>query len=263
MSSSNNDDVWSPKLTKLVIDTLLNRAEGIFLWVSFVLKGLEKTERFMVVATLEGFPVGLDATYTRILSCIPPKFRPLAVKLLRWDFVAQRPLNLLELAAATVLEPAPGDTQVQAIEQHIRVCGDILFVFPSKDARFVRFNHSSAKDFLLSSNQLVPSDLRDFQVNTVDAHAMVAKRCLTEIEAALQGLDGLRIQQKIRRKLTTLLKFRDIPAGAYHYHVSECKTSVYGLNMSTNLVGPTEPSCQFLRIPLPVVGPPIAEWRVA
>ena len=79
---------------------LSSKADGTFLWVSFILKDLAKSKRYEVRKKLENLPPGLDEVYDRILRQISEDEVSVANFVLQFLIVAQRPLTQTELATA-------------------------------------------------------------------------------------------------------------------------------------------------------------------
>lgn len=88
--------------TRKEIETKLSeRAEGQFLWVSFVMIKLSQTSVVKeTLAALDLFPKGLNPVYERMIEEIEPSDREVSLQILGWLAFVCRPLSLLELEFA-------------------------------------------------------------------------------------------------------------------------------------------------------------------
>ncbi|KAH9988242.1 hypothetical protein BJV74DRAFT_885364 [Russula compacta] len=89
---------------KMVIETLSERADGMFRWVFCQLETLRQCLPASVRQILAELPETLDATYERILSEIPKSNRVHAHRLLQCLTVAYRPLRVEELAEVLAVD---------------------------------------------------------------------------------------------------------------------------------------------------------------
>jgi hypothetical protein len=138
---------FGDELREYVKTTLLQRAEGTFLWAGFALTELSQhTTCTQLMNTLEIIPPGLAAVYSQILLRIPEEHRENSFKILQWVVLAQFPLSLAELATAIGLVSSfPGMHQEQSIRDAITLCGPILRL----EGTTVNLVHASARDYLL------------------------------------------------------------------------------------------------------------------
>ena len=111
---------YSETLKKFVMDILLQRANGTFLWVSFVIEELWRTSAAEVRNVLNSIPSGLDAIYS---------------------------LTLTELAAATDIRGDGTLNYDEVIRDHVGFCGALIHV-TTPDNR-INLVHQSVKDYLL------------------------------------------------------------------------------------------------------------------
>ncbi|WQF89312.1 Putative NACHT nucleoside triphosphatase, P-loop containing nucleoside triphosphate hydrolase [Colletotrichum destructivum] len=76
---------------------LIEKANGMFRWVSCQLDALEKCpDPLSLRQTLQSLPRTLDETYARVLSRIPPEFEQNAKRLLQFLAYSERPLRIEE-----------------------------------------------------------------------------------------------------------------------------------------------------------------------
>jgi hypothetical protein len=88
-------DGLNKEFRRTIHTILLERAEGTFLWVGFVMNELsQKKTCTEVLETLGALPNGLPAIYSRILLQIGSNRRRTSSLILRWVTMAIRPLTL-------------------------------------------------------------------------------------------------------------------------------------------------------------------------
>ncbi|KAG8415900.1 hypothetical protein J3459_013961 [Metarhizium acridum] len=163
--------------------TLLNGANGTFLWVSSVITELLKANtRIDILQTLEKTPPGLDAAYSGTLEKIKVSQRSMVSKILRWVVMAVRPLTLKELAAAAQVECIASMSIDDVVRYYITLCEPMLKVLKvDEEKEVVDLVHQSARDYLLrpmSGNDKPP----EFHINIGEAHSELLGRCLDYIE---------------------------------------------------------------------------------
>ncbi|EFY93351.1 NACHT and Ankyrin domain protein [Metarhizium acridum CQMa 102] len=163
--------------------TLLNGANGTFLWVSSVITELLKANtRIDILQTLEKTPPGLDAAYSGTLKKIKVSQRSMVSKILRWVVMAVRPLTLKELAAAAQVECIASMSIDDVVRYDITLCEPMLKVLKvDEEKEVVDLVHQSARDYLLRpmSGNDKPFE---FHINIGEAHSELLGRCLDYIE---------------------------------------------------------------------------------
>jgi hypothetical protein len=143
------------KLPNLSHDTLLRdqvqaemeqKANGIFLWVSLVMKELESVKACDIEAVLNEIPEGLRDMYRRMMESIErlnDRDSKRCQQVLSAVIAAYRPLHLQELHALSGLPTEYWDV-IQDTATTVRDCSSLLMI---QDER-VFIIHQSAKDFL-------------------------------------------------------------------------------------------------------------------
>lgn len=158
-----------------IVNRLLRKSEGTFLWVGFVMAELFMEDTISDVMTaIEDIPAGLPAFYARMLKGIKLVHKELSMRLLAWLITTfQRPTveTLIDVLRCPTQE---GLSQRQATLDYIRHCAPML-VLQEKGVDFV---HQSAKDCLLRSTTVLGPELEAFHVNINRAHLYAASRCL-------------------------------------------------------------------------------------
>lgn len=125
---------------------LREKANGTFLWVALVAKGLEKARGWRVMQVVEKVPAGLDELYGEMMQQIRQQEEDweLCQRVLSAATLAYRPLHLAELA---VLSGLPKDilANMEYVREIVALCGSFLTI---QDDNFAYIIHQSAKDYL-------------------------------------------------------------------------------------------------------------------
>lgn len=171
-----------------IVNKILTKSAGCFLWVSLVLQQLKQVHTSAEVSqVLEDIPSNMDELYSRILSHMSsvPYGKSLAKAILTWTVCAARPLTTEELHQALQLDIKDS---IDKIENSIAACcGQLVYV----DARSrVHMIHQTARDFLLRSN----TD-SEFLIDRKSGHKRLAMTCL-------QYLSGNEMKGPRLRKLS-------------------------------------------------------------
>jgi ankyrin repeat protein len=173
---------WSSALQRDVQKTLTEKAQGTFLWVSLVLKDLERTNTHQVREKLKKLPPGLDEMYDRILSEIGFEQAEDATFVLQCIVAARRPLTTSELATAFILkgrglvvDEPPSEDELDESREIYTICGDIVYL----DAHNVTVNliHQSAKDYLLTDGVQAREIRRQYAVVQDSANFCLFRVC--------------------------------------------------------------------------------------
>lgn len=110
-----------PEITK----TLSTRAEGTFLWVSFVIQELTKKKTCLQIQdAMKHLPKGLYPIFTRMLHAIDYKYQESSGDKFKWVAFAERPLTLNDLAVATV--DGQGEADGRTIADKVAICREVL-----------------------------------------------------------------------------------------------------------------------------------------
>jgi WD40 repeat protein len=133
-----------------VIDSILSKANGSFLWVKLALERVKDNWYTPddIQTALDGIPEGMDTMYTRMIEDVAAQSgrnRTLAVDILTWASCAFRPLDVEELAVA--LNNDFAFENIQSLAAAIAdVCGNFVVVKKSQ----VSLIHETARTFLLA-----------------------------------------------------------------------------------------------------------------
>jgi ankyrin repeat protein len=170
----------SPEFCRRLEESLVNKAEGTFLWVSLVLPLLEK-RRVLTVSDLlmiQQLPQGLIALYKGFLKDIPIPDRELAGNILRIVVSSARPLNVDEIAILL----AGGQASLAKINYPFYNSESIqLMLRPLvriSNSR-VELVHQSIKEFLIDLGRDSTSSLAaTFGVSFRRESPMLARACM-------------------------------------------------------------------------------------
>ena len=166
------DKRLSPVLKSFVIDTLREKAQGTFLWVSLAYNELRNVTPIKIKSTLQRLPSGLTAIYEKILKQalededLRESIRDILISML----IAVRPLTLQEVAIIAAL-PVDYREDISSIREYTEECGSLVTIQKGR----LDFVHQSAKDFLLSTSLLGISHNREKE------HYIVLTRCFRYI----------------------------------------------------------------------------------
>ncbi|RSL68331.1 hypothetical protein CEP54_002836 [Fusarium duplospermum] len=173
-----------------------DRAEGTFLWVSFMVADLNKKSAWEIESSLQQLPRGLDAVYGRILGQIKPGDQAVVTQLLTWITLAQVPLSVSELCEALQIEDTEFMNREELCKSYIEACGHLLQSSEMDDNRYfglhrswtdenieslppvtvVGFVHQSAKDFMLSNSP--HPGMMGCQIGGDKGHLAICRRLL-------------------------------------------------------------------------------------
>ena len=177
----------------LVQETLRNKAEGTFLWVSLACAELEKARAIegAMRNALERLPRGLEGIYTQILEKAvaddQADIADMTKEILKAVSIAIRPLTLHELACVADI-PKESWNDRNLLSEYISQCGSLLTIRGISNVKdqsgehviprhaTVHLVHQSAKDFLIS-----PEAKRLLSLDLAEEHATMVSRCLSYI----------------------------------------------------------------------------------
>ncbi|KAI9438115.1 hypothetical protein H4582DRAFT_234842 [Lactarius indigo] len=181
---------WRADDKNLVIETLTERADGMFRWVFCQLDALRHCFPPNLRQYLNELPESLDGTYERILRDINKAQKDNAHRLLQCLAVAVRPLRVEELAELLAFDfQASTDGGIPKLKDDWRwddqeeavlsTCSSLIAIAPSGGSRVVQFSHFSVKEYL-TSPRLTQSqgDVLQFHIDLEAAHTILAQACL-------------------------------------------------------------------------------------
>lgn len=154
-----------------LIEALLQKSKGSFLWTILVLKELSLCHsKKEIDNVLEEIPKGMQSFYKRTLDLMgqAPRGKELARSVLVWAACAVRPLSVGELSGALLYDI--DDSFPKLGESIATLCGQLVAVDRTGRVQMV---HETAREFLL--DEKLDSE---FAVNFHNAHARMAMTCL-------------------------------------------------------------------------------------
>ncbi|KAN0139487.1 hypothetical protein V8E53_002988 [Lactarius tabidus] len=185
---------WRTDDKNMVIETLTERADGMFRWVYCQLDALQHCFPPNLRQYLNELPETLDETYERILKGINKAQKDNAHRLLQCLTVAVRPLlveELAELLAFDFQATTPGgvptlkedwrwDDEEEAV---LSTCSSLIIIITRGDSRVVQFSHFSVKEFLTSSRltRSPHGEVSRFHIDLEPAHTVMAQACLATL----------------------------------------------------------------------------------
>jgi hypothetical protein len=167
------------KFSEYLVNELLDKSEGTFLWVGYVMGELRKkgTPTAMKKA-MQQMPRGLPALYARMLHDIEPEDREESIRLLTWVTMSLKPLSLETLNDVLRCRETDGIDQKQAILDSIAACSPMVEVQGAN----VGFVHQSARDYLVRSDADLDPVLEAFRIKPQTAHLEITRQCLQALE---------------------------------------------------------------------------------
>lgn len=175
-----------PETREYLESTLYFKADRTFLWVSLVLRLMEKTplasqKDFQRI--VEDLPKGLAAIYERFLYNIPTEYQEVAALLLHFIAGSMRPLSLDEIRILLALkDPQQSiasievDSQPNIQETIEAILGPLVRISNGR----VYFVHQTAKDFLNSLHKQPDHPLsKTYGIDQINANFVLAKSCIS------------------------------------------------------------------------------------
>ncbi|KAF8264625.1 hypothetical protein EI94DRAFT_1738001 [Lactarius quietus] len=184
---------WRDDEKNLVIETLTERADGMFRWVFCQLESLRHCFPSNLRHFLNELPDTLDDTYERILRSINKAQKEDARRLLQCLTVAARPLRVEELAELLAFDfQATNERGIPTLMENWRwsdqegavlsTCSSLIAIVRDGDSRVVQFSHFSVKEYLTSPRLARSSgDVSRFHVDLHAAHTILAQACLSTL----------------------------------------------------------------------------------
>ncbi|KAI9436040.1 hypothetical protein H4582DRAFT_496333 [Lactarius indigo] len=185
---------WRTEDKEHVIETLSERADGMFRWVFCQLEVLRNCLPQNVQRVLSELPDSLDETYERMLREIGKVNPDQAYRLLQCLTVATRPLRVDELAEVLALDFDGAKEGTPVLNPDWRwndkqqgvlsTCSSLVVVVDdaSSKTRVVQFAHFSVKEFLTSDRLAnLTADISRFHIRLEPAHTIIAQACLATL----------------------------------------------------------------------------------
>ncbi|KAF1832007.1 ankyrin, partial [Decorospora gaudefroyi] len=223
----NTPYITSVELKEKVIQTLANRAEGMFLWVNLQLDSLcraSKAQREPAVeAELQALPQGLPDTYLRILERIEaqtPYLGDLTLNCLAWIIYARRPLSTRELQHALAINAnctGRQDISLDPPQVILEACGNLL----EEASGAIRPIHYTVQEFFTPTVRGIPQHpMRTQLPDSGSVHKQLSSACLLYIRLVA-------FNRPVQHHLDLFDRLKNNALAGYaiqsfDYHVSNC-----------------------------------------
>ncbi|KAN0127965.1 hypothetical protein V8E53_014219 [Lactarius tabidus] len=180
---------WREEDKKMVVETLSEKADGMFRWVFCQLETLQQCLPQSLRRTLNELPESLDGTYERVMMEIRRANQSHAYRMLQCLTVANRPLSVAELAELLAFDFDEAKGGIPKLNSNWRwedheqavlsTCSSLVTVVPNDGSPIVQFSHFSVKEFLMS-DRLATSrrDISHYHISLSDAHTLLAQASL-------------------------------------------------------------------------------------
>ncbi|CZR67570.1 uncharacterized protein PAC_17469 [Phialocephala subalpina] len=190
LASETYDD-WSEELKMEVRQALVERADGMFQYISCQFDALRDLPGPRAIReALRNLPEGLDATYDRIFQSIKPKYRKPVANILKWLAFSRRTLSVGELADIFILDhdrkpPFDEGDRLNLPESVLKylpslvtkASGSLYYTRAIKRSGKVRLAHFSIKEYLISP-RMAQGPAKYFSTTETEAHLHISKACL-------------------------------------------------------------------------------------
>ncbi|KAF8535741.1 hypothetical protein BDD12DRAFT_891916 [Trichophaea hybrida] len=178
---------FTGSLREEVQKTLIDGANGMFLWVSLILDGLKNstdTRPWAIRKALKILPSDLPGVYLNILRKIQTEDQTTARSILQWVVWGIRPLTMQELTIAIAVLPKHTSMSLMQDDMHtdMRKVLQLIFgpMFRIEEDKTVHLVHQSAKDFLTGTNIATEGvlSLPDWITSSAKSNLQLAVSCL-------------------------------------------------------------------------------------
>ncbi|PVH68034.1 hypothetical protein DL98DRAFT_475129 [Cadophora sp. DSE1049] len=219
-----------------VQNDLIERCEGVFLWVSLVLRELEELvpdgfSEVEITTLLKSLPSDLVEFYKRIVKRLKENCKGQICggkKMLAWAAFAERPMTTDEFGDAVIIpsdpEPFPpsdsfiSQSRISHFERRIaRNCGGLLEIRPGN---IVQLLHQTTRDFILDKSRAA----EPFDTDQLRGDTEIAIVCLRYLGLILQS-GGDREQNEMQEIQNFVKELSDRPLLDYtlaclpkHFH---------------------------------------------
>ncbi|CRK34635.1 hypothetical protein BN1723_014880 [Verticillium longisporum] len=165
--------VGDPLLLETIKETLSEHADGMFLWVKFLISDVCNADcDDDIRESLRNLPKDLEAAFTRALSRIVSrqKMIKLVQKVFQWVAVAVRPMTLHEIREAVSIEIGQPywrpERLVRDLSPIASWCENLLQI-TEEEPVLLQFAHNSIREFITGADLSAP--LAEFRVDSEEA----------------------------------------------------------------------------------------------
>jgi hypothetical protein len=199
-----------------LVQQVLSRAEGNFLWVKLVTNELKSQgwiSRSTIEQTLNRFHVEMTELYAKMLEKVKSQNvydRSLAITFLMWATYSFRPLTIAELQTAIQSE----FDELTSLQDTVgRLCGGLVKSCRTRESK-LSLVHGTARAYLMSE----PEDFVELRSTMV--HENMAINCLQYLSFAREHL-------RWRQTLEGMERRRAHPLGFQHWNTQQLTTFLH------------------------------------
>ncbi|MCJ1383045.1 hypothetical protein MMC17_006158 [Xylographa soralifera] len=187
-----------------VKQNLLDGSQGTFLWVSLVMREIEKKKTSSeILAATKSVPQGLDNKFSHMLQQIDPTNQRQVAKMLRWVAAAYRPLTLQEFSSVIEAPPSGSIPTEQAVRDEAASAEGLLKIRGNE----VAFVHTFAKDFLLVNGFGNEGTREKSPVRLEEMHYEIAQSCYADILNSGLSRFELKVSELSDKEEPKMLKY--------------------------------------------------------
>ncbi|MDI1492328.1 MAG: hypothetical protein OHK93_003541 [Ramalina farinacea] len=195
----------------LILESVLEKSDGCFLWVRLVMDELRRVHTAAEVQrVLREVPMDMDDLYIRILDKMESLQygKEVAQAILVWVACAARPLTVEEMQEAVELDI---EDDVDSIERAIAsTCGQLVYIDPKG---FLRMIHQTARDFLLRHR-----DDLEYTIERSQGNKQLALICLKYL--ASSGANGNHRRKSENNPMLKSSAFTDYACTCLYTHIN-------------------------------------------
>ncbi|KAL7894282.1 ankyrin repeat-containing domain protein, partial [Trichoderma sp. TUCIM 5745] len=189
---------WPKGVKEEVKQSLMKNADCMFQYVRLQFEQLQKLSTTpQIRKALRDLPVGLDATYDRILQSIDSTFQDQVIGSLKWLAFSKRTLGVEEFAEIFTLYTASSSDGIFDEAERPFSSEDVLKYFSSlivTSTDEVRLVHFSLREYL-TSERVSEGATSIFSFNEVDSHLSIVRSCLVYLRhLSSQYSRGVRLE---------------------------------------------------------------------
>jgi hypothetical protein len=165
-------DVPKPWPSHAVLEELVEKSEGLFIYVSTLVKYVGQSDHGLPDEKLDAvrrINPGIDPLYKQVLSAALRS--PNSRRVMETFMLLRRPVNISALAQLLQLTPA-------ALRYALRGCHSILIV-PDEDDKYIKSYHASLRDFLVDHDRS-----HDYFIDP-EQHEAITQGCLCIMASGL------------------------------------------------------------------------------
>jgi len=217
---------------------MADRCEGMFLWVKMLedqLRGGKNKKQ--LEETIDQTPTALSHLYDRNwikISHFPEEDKLRAFSILRWAAFALRPLTILEITEALIVDDDAEDLSIDELPEAIDeyyisteiqgLCGSLLETRKAAEKQdlgsmTIHLAHFSVKQYILCNlpvqGELIVNERLRVSSETFQSN-ILAKLCLRYLNYQIVWREPLQLQSDLDRR-----PFRNYAAGSWYYHATE------------------------------------------